>query len=120
LSGIYAPLVQPYLVGGFSPGVPTASQIVCFHTFTIPVGFVASLTGAKGKAKTAATAQTDFDIQKNGASFGTMRFAASATTATFIAASSSSFVAGDDITVIAPTTPDATLADITLTLQGTR
>ena len=111
---------QPYDTGAFYPGLPPTSAITLIHVFNRAVTFLSALSGSHGVAGTAATAQTDFDIQKNGSSFGTMRFAASATTATFIAASASSFVAGDILKIIAPATPDATLANISFTLAGTR
>ena len=66
----------------------------------------------------AATAQTDFDVQRNGLSIGTVRFPAGSATATFIAASAVTCEPGDRLTVIAPATPDATLADIAVTLAG--
>ena len=71
-------------------------------------------------ASVAATAQTDFDILKNGVSFGTMRFAAAGSTASFISASGASFAAGDILTVVAPASPDATLANVGFSLAGTR
>jgi hypothetical protein len=108
-----------YQLAGSLPGAPTSSQRVFHHlavaAFTLP----ASLTGSAGKAKTAATAQTDFDIQVNGVSKGTMRFAASGTTAGFIFSIDVSVVAGDEIEIIAPVSPDATLANIVWTLKGT-
>jgi hypothetical protein len=89
-----------YQLAGSLPGAPTSSQRVFHHlavaAFTLP----ASLTGSAGKAKTAATAQTDFDIQVNGVSKGTMRFAASGTTAGFIFSIDVSVVAGDEIEII--------------------
>ena len=109
-----------YLAGAMYNGAPTASMIMLHHVVTRQVIFPASLTGSQGKAGTAATAQTDFDIQKNGSSVGTMRFAASGTSATFIMASQQTFAAGDILKVVAPVTPDATLANITFTLSGTR
>jgi hypothetical protein len=71
-------------------------------------------TNAFVKAGTAATAQTDFTMSKNGgASFCTLRFAASGTEATFQAnCASKDFAAGDVLTVVAPSTQDSTLADI--------
>lgn len=97
---------------------PTANQVLLFHKFARTVVFPSSLTGSQGHAKTAATAQTDFDIQKNGSSVGTMRFAASGTTPSFIFSSQQTFSAGDRLDVIAPGSPDATLASITFTLKG--
>lgn len=115
---------QPYVFAGTIPDKPAASQTVLLApvpdgiTATLP----ASLTGSKGRAKTAATAQTDFDIQKNGVSVGTMRFAASGTTATFIMASQTTLdgSAGDYLEIIAPATADSTLAKIGFSLKGTR
>lgn len=100
-------------------GAPTASQTnwwVAARACT----FSAALAGSVGRASVAATAQTDFDLQKNGVSFGTMRFAISGTSATFIAASATSFAAGDVLSVVAPGTPDATLANIAATLVAYR
>ena len=109
-----------YDVGAFFPNQPGASAKVLKHVFTRSVQFPSGLTGSAAKAGTAATAQTDFDIQKNGSSVGTMRFAAAATTATFIFSSAQTFNATDFIDIVAPATPDATLADIAFTLKGTR
>lgn len=111
---------QPYDVGSFIEPAPTASQVVLRHVTARAVTFPSSLTGSYGKAGTAATAQTDFDLQKGGVSFGTMRFAAAGTSATFLSASGTTTAAGDVITAIGPATPDATLAKITFTLAGTR
>ena len=110
----------PYLLSFDAPGVPTASMVVFHHVFTQAVSFVASLTDSYVKAGTAATAQTDFDLKKNGSSIGTVRFAAAGTTATYVSISASSWVAGDILTLIAPATPDATIADIWGTLVGVR
>jgi hypothetical protein len=90
------------------------------YPFPRPAIFPAGLTNSKGVAATAATAQADFNLLKNGVSFGTMRFAVAGTAATFIAASQASFAIGDVLTVVAPATPDATLANIGFALAGTR
>jgi hypothetical protein len=111
---------QAYDVGSFIETAPTASQVVLRHVFARSVVFAAGLAPSQGKAEVAATAQTDFDIQKAGSSVGTMRFAASGTSASFIMASQQTFAAGDILKVVAPATPDATLANITFTLTGTR
>lgn len=117
LSGASA---QPYDIGAQFVGEPTASLVMMRYKFPRAVSFPAGLTSSQGVAGVAATAQTDFDIQKNGGSVGTMRFAAAGTSASFIMASAQSFVAGDILTVIAPASPDATLADVSFVLAGTR
>lgn len=113
-------LTQPYDVGGSYNGAPTASLVLLRYPFPRQAIFPSGLTNSRGVAGTAATAQTDFDLKKNGSSVGTMRFAAAATTATFIMASQTTFAAGDVLTVVAPATPDATLANLGFSLAGTR
>lgn len=111
----------PYDVGvSRVTGTPIASQAMVDVVLNRTVVFPSGLTGSVGKAGVAATAQTDFDIQKNLVSVGTMRFAASGTTATFIMATQTTFTAGDSLQVVAPGTPDATLADVAFTLKGKR
>lgn len=119
---VWTPTVggQPYDIGAQISGAPTASLVMMRYKFPRAVSFPSGLTNSQGASGTAATAQTDFDILKNGVSVGTMRFAAAATSATFIMASGQSFAAGDILTVIAPATPDATLAGVTFVLAGTR
>lgn len=97
---------------------PTASQVVLRFVAVRAVALPASLTGSVGKAGTAATAQTDFDVQVNAVSKGTVRFAAAGTTASFIFASLVTLASGDVVTVTAPGTPDATLAKIAVTFAG--
>jgi hypothetical protein len=111
---------QPYDMGAQMTGVPSASLVLLRYKFPRSVTFPAGLTNAQGTAGTAATVQTDFDIKKNGSSVGTMRFAAAGTSATFIMASQQVFSAGDIMTVVAPASPDATLADVSFVLAGTR
>jgi len=111
---------HPYDIGGSYSGAPTASVVLMRYPLPRAVTFPAGLAPSQGVAAVAATAQTDFDILKNGSSFGTMRFAAAGTVASFIAASPATFAAGDILTVVAPASPDATLADIGFALSGTR
>lgn len=109
-----------YDVGAYVPGVPTASQVLvrlpAARAFTLPIG----LTGSQGAAIVAATAETTFDIQKDGVSIGSMVFAAAATTATFSFASAVDFAPGDMLSVVGPGTPDATLSDVSFVFSGSR
>lgn len=117
---LYAAAAQPFDLTAFYPGVPTSSAIITRVPVARVITFPASLTGSVATARVAATAQTDFDVQKNGSSVGTIRFAAAGTSATFIAASQIVTAAGDLVSIIAPATADATLADIGFVLTGTR
>lgn len=113
-------VADPYFAGGFYPGAPTDAAVALVHVLAVEAVFPVNLTGSQGTAEVAATAQADFDIQQDGSSVGTMRFAAAATTATFIFASEITFAIGDKLKIIAPGTADATLADISYSLKGTR
>jgi hypothetical protein len=117
---LYASASQPFDLMAFYPGVPTASALVTRVPVARAVTFPSGLTGSVGKASVAATASTAFDIQKNGTSVGTMTFAASATSATFTAASAISLAAGDILSIVAPGTADATLASVGIVLAGSR
>jgi hypothetical protein len=112
----------PFDVTAFYPGVPTASAKVLRVPIARAVTFAANFAGSYAKAAVAATGSTAIDIQKNGSSVGTITFAAAGTSATFTSSGGAavSFAAGDVLGIIAPGTPDATLADIGIVLAGTR
>lgn len=106
-----------YVVAWWIAGKPEASELfghVAGVAFTLPV----DLAGSQVKADTAATASAAFDLRKNGSSVGTLTIAASGTTATFTAASAVQFAAGDRIDLVAPSSQDATLANVRVTLMG--
>lgn len=109
-----------YDVGTFFPGAPGSSELVTRFEAVRDLSFPSALTDSSGRLGVAATAQTDFDIQKNGSSVGTMRFAASGTIATFISASGFTLTGGDRLDVVAPASPDATAADLSFTLKGSK
>jgi len=109
----------PAYVSGSWAGSPGASQVIERYIFATPVTFAAGLAGSYGTAGTAATALANFPIQKNGSTVGTMALAAGATSASFTMASATSFAGGDVLTIIAPASPDTTLANLAWTLTGT-
>jgi hypothetical protein len=104
---------------GFTAGQPSADEVLLRLPIARRTRMKVNLAGSHGVAGTAATAQADFDIRRNGTSFATMRFAAAGTVADFIAATETLLEPGDVLSVVAPTTPDAALADIGFTLAGT-
>lgn len=89
------------------------ARLVAVRPFTIP----ASATGSQAKAESASTGNVTFDLQKNGVSFGTVRFNVS-DTASFTVASATSFAVGDVLKIVAPATADATLADVAINLRA--
>ena len=110
----------PLDVAGLVVGVPAGGTIVMKYTATRPFELPVALAGSEAHAEVAFTAAKDFDVLKNAVSVGTIKFAISATVATFVAASLTSFAIGDRLTITAPAAPDITGADIGITLKGTR
>jgi hypothetical protein len=106
-----------YIAGSFGGTIPTTSVVLAWMA-GFSIIFPANLTGSVVKAKTAATAQTDFDLQKNGASVGTVRFAAAGTVATFVGVSSFTMVSGDYLELVSPGTADATLQNLLFSFVG--
>lgn len=113
----FTPADRPYLVAGFYPGTPGASATLVLHVFTDTATLPADMTSSRGYAKTAPSAQDDFDITKNGSTVATLRFPSSTQAATFICSAAVSFVAGDRLEVVAGAS--ATAADIAFSLRAT-
>jgi Repeat of unknown function (DUF5907) len=109
----------PYDIASFFPGVPGASALVTRFVATRSIILPVNLTGSKGSAGTASTGTATIDIQQNGSSKGSVVFTSSAT-ATFTFASPVTLVAGDILTLVCPGSPDGSLANISITLAGTR
>ena len=80
------------------------------------VSFPANFLGSFAVANVAATSSAVLSLKKNGAQFGTLTFVG--TTGTF-SAPATSFAPGDLLEIVAPLVPDATLAQLSITLIGT-
>jgi hypothetical protein len=106
------------VTGTFVNGRPGVSAIIQRYVFTQTVTFEAGLPGSQATAAVPATGPTAFDIQKNGASVGTMTFGSGATTAGFAMTTATVFGPGDTLTLVAPAEPDPTLADLAWSLVG--
>jgi hypothetical protein len=111
----------PYEFKSFTQGLPGASELVYQEVIARPVTLPSGLTDSQGYAGTApADGAKDFDVQKNGSSVGTVSFANGSNTATFTMASATQFAAGDRLALVAPGTQDSAMADVSITLAGTR
>jgi hypothetical protein len=110
----------PYDPAMFIPGTHASgalmAQIVFPRTVTFPAGFA----GSQAHAQIAATASTTLDVQQNGTSVGTITFGVGSSTATFSLATDATFAPGDRLAIVNQDPADATLADLSITLKGTR
>lgn len=109
----------PYTIPTAVLGVPTNSQLCQYFVAVEAFRIVASATGSQAKAGVASTGTVSFALLKNGSGFGTVTFTASGT-GTFTVGSDTDFAAGDILTITAPASADATLANIGISLKGKR
>jgi hypothetical protein len=108
---IYFPVIQS-----------SAGQEIFRMAFAHTTNYAGNFAGSYGTTKTAATGSTTFIVNKNGSQIGTIVWAGSGATPTFTTTSGAaeSFAAGDILTIVGPATADATLANWSVTLAGTR
>jgi hypothetical protein len=95
---------------------PTSSETVFSYTFTqesvFPAGFAQSLAWCY----TPATANATFTVEKNAGSIGTLLFGLGLYFGAFSVSSEELFADGDVLTIVAPASPDATLARLNFLL----
>jgi hypothetical protein len=103
-------------VSMYCEGAPTASEIVGIFACPAALNLAASATNSQAIAGTDSTGTATWTLEKNGSSIGTIVFSASTAAGVFTGISSTNFVAGDLIQLIAPSSPDATLANVAFTL----
>lgn len=115
-------VTNPYDIGGMFAGSPDASEVLLRYPFPRAVTIPAGMANSRGVCVTPATSSATFSIRKNGTQVGTMVFGTGSPNnyASFTMASDTAFAAGDVLTIIAPSSPDATLADLAFAIAGTR
>lgn len=111
------PSTQPYDMWMFFPGVYTASQTLFSGTFPRAVSFPANMAGSYGSVLANPSSSATVT-----ASFGGHSITISITTGGAVSFSNSAFTtaAGDAASITAPSSADATLAGLGLTLVGSR
>jgi len=124
LAELYAlvPSTPPYDIGLFLPGAPDADDIVVRWVAPRSVTLPINLTGSYAVAANPAAASAVFTIYQNSTSIGTITFGTGSPgdVGVFVFAAPITFAAGDVLAIRSPVTQDSTLADIAITLKGTR
>lgn len=106
-------------INGWKAGAPSNGEVLLRYVVARKTTFANGLAGSYFKAGTAATASSVLSIKADGVQFATATFAASGTTATF-ADGYAVLNPGVVVTVVAPASADATLADLAFVLAGTK
>ena len=99
----------------FCSGKPATSEVIGGAIFPVAGAIVAGSCVAK--ATVAATASTIFTIAKDGTAVGTITFAAGATLGT-VSITAGNLTANQNVTITAPSSPDATLANISFLVRA--
>src|ERR1039458_2951198 len=103
----------------------SANQEIFRMAFGHTTNYAGNFAGSYGSTKTAATGSTTFIVNKNGSQIGTIVWASGSPASftpifTTTSGAAESFSAGDIMTIVGPATADATLANWSVTLVGTR
>ena len=104
-----------FILAMFFASTLGASEMLMRYVTKTPFDLT-TLANSIASAGTASTGTQVLTIAKNGSSIGTVTFTASATGV--IAGAGATFAVDDILTVTAGATPDATLANVSLTLKG--
>jgi hypothetical protein len=114
-------IAAPEELQGNFEGVPGNSAVVFRRVAGRAMSIPDDFAGSQAVAGVAATAETVFTIEKNGSGVGTLTFAIAGTTGTWATtAGALSLAAGDLLTITGPADNDDTLADLAITIIGTR
>lgn len=115
----YSLAVTPYSIPfGFGTG-PSASEILLIHVFAEAISLPANFAGFVRYVGTNPTGSYVLTLKKNGTSIGTLTIGTDGTV-TGSTTGAVTFAVGDALTVTAPASTDATLANCGFTLKGAR
>jgi hypothetical protein len=110
----------PFILSMFIPGTHGDGALMAQIVFDRDVAFAENFSGSEGYSQVTATAEAVLDLQKNGVNIGTITFSDAGNTATFALSGGATFAAGDRLAIVNDSPADATLADLSITLQGRR
>ncbi len=105
-------------IAAFIQGTATDGEVLVVHVFNDPINLVLNLVGSQAFAMVPSSANASINLQKNGSNIGSIDFATGVTVGTFTFDSAVSFAIGDRLSLVNQGTADATLADISITVQG--
>lgn len=112
-----------YSIAPFFTSTPSASEVLSLHVaaeaFTIPANF--ATPNSVGNCETNPTASFAIDVQRNGVSIGTITISTGGVfTFATTSGTAKAFAVGDVLKLVAPATPDATCANVAITIRGSR
>lgn len=112
---------QPYDLVSSLPGLPGSGALVFLFTARMTINFAGNFAGSEGSVGVNPTSTATYTVNKNGSSIGTIVVSTGGVvTFTTTSGTAKSLASGDRMTITAPSPQDATLADVAITIAGTR
>lgn len=113
---------QPYVIGCFAGGVLEQSEKLFMHPATVLVQFPANMAGSKVHADEAPQNNAELLLTIGAVTVGTIQIPANTHEGTFLTSAAFSFdpAEGHILSLIAPSAADPSLADLSVSLKGTR
>ena len=117
-SGIFGGAAAPpkHPLGMYFSGKPANAAVLARILFKEARSLPSSWAGSGATAIVPAAATADLLVQKNGATIGTIRFAAGTLPATFVGPTATAFAIDDTLEIVAPSPQDANLSGVSITL----
>jgi len=113
-------LTPYYRVGAFATTSPSANEVLLLHPATDAFTLAANLAGSVVKVGSNPAATFALSVTKNGTTVGTISISTSGVvTLTTTGGTTVVFAAGDLLSIVAPATPDASIANLAISLRGT-
>lgn len=109
-----------YTVGFFFTTAPTASEIMCQHTFAETVVFPDEWLNSVGDVGTNPAALFTLTVAKNGGTVGTITISTGGVFTFTTVGTTVTFVPGDLLRITAQASPDASIANVSISLLGQR
>lgn len=107
-----------YRFGGFIPSGITASEILMDHIVTVAHTLADNFGGSRASVGINPAAVWVADIQKNGASIGTLSISVAGAVTFNTTGANVALAVGDVVTMIAPAAVDASIARLRYTFEG--
>jgi VCBS repeat-containing protein len=114
----YLAMVDLQRVRFFFTFTPEASEVLLLFVAEQAMVFADDFAGSRGNCGTNPTGSFAMDVQKNGVSVGTITISTGGAFTFATSGSSVSLAAGDVLKVVAPSSADATCANVAISLKG--
>jgi hypothetical protein len=114
----YLALIDLQRVRFFFTTTPTASEILLLFVAEQAMTFADDFAGSRGSCGTNPASSFALDVQKNGASVGTITISTGGVFTFVTTGTTVSLAAGDVLKIVAPSSPDASCANVAISLKG--